>query len=326
MASLRLFRGEPGLLRFEGDGVCVTLDLVRSADGASFPGGLDAPDADVGALPTSIKDSRLPAAVVARRCYPEHATRSSKRRGALDPTRLFRSELSRRGSAVTLSGRRRLGRARPSLAEALASAGHGLVLVASDPRDLEAGAADLRIRHGAESATVAAGRRSSRAANAETRWPGSVPRRGIGGRMRAAPARVDDEPDGRPPPTSEVGERLLRINFLSLGGAAWLGCSRSSDAGRRVTVVGFGSVAAARGRGAQHVVRRRQARARELVREPAPRLCGHPGEGPVLRAGLPRHELAFGQRTLLPRADVGRLSSRVLSDLGRDFGVRYHPV
>jgi len=94
MASLKLFRGEPGLLRFEGDGVCVTLDLVRSPEGLRFLERLDRLTLDASGLPHLVKDSRLPAAVVAA-SYPGHAAFRERRR-RFDPDGLFRSELSTR--------------------------------------------------------------------------------------------------------------------------------------------------------------------------------------------------------------------------------------
>jgi decaprenylphospho-beta-D-ribofuranose 2-oxidase len=94
MASLKLFRGEPKLLRFEADGVCVTLDLVRSTDGLRFMEVLDRLTLEHGALPHIVKDSRLKADVVAR-SYPGYAEFRERRR-ALDPAGGFRSELSAR--------------------------------------------------------------------------------------------------------------------------------------------------------------------------------------------------------------------------------------
>ncbi len=94
MVSMKLFRGTPGLLRFEGDGVCLTLDLVRSRAGLEFLPVLDELAAAAGTLPHIIKDSRLPGPVV-RKCYPEYE-RFRERLHVYDPGRLFRSELSRR--------------------------------------------------------------------------------------------------------------------------------------------------------------------------------------------------------------------------------------
>lgn len=56
---LRLFRGQPGLLRFEGDGVCVTLDCARSARTLEFLETLDLLAMEAGAIPNRVKDSRL---------------------------------------------------------------------------------------------------------------------------------------------------------------------------------------------------------------------------------------------------------------------------
>ena len=95
MASLKLFRGEPRLLRFEADGVCVTLDLVRSADGIRFLERARPPDARRRRrCRTSSRTRGCPAAVVAR-SYPGYEEFRERRR-ALDPSGRFRSELSAR--------------------------------------------------------------------------------------------------------------------------------------------------------------------------------------------------------------------------------------
>jgi decaprenylphospho-beta-D-ribofuranose 2-oxidase len=94
MVSMKPFAGSQRLLRFGGEGVCVTLNLVRSAAGLKFLPVLDEMTVAARGLPHIIKDSRLPAPVV-RACYPEHdAFRSALL--AHDPDRLFRSELSAR--------------------------------------------------------------------------------------------------------------------------------------------------------------------------------------------------------------------------------------
>ena len=92
MASLKLFRGEQKLLRFEGDGVCVTLDLVCTVEGLRYLEVLDRLTLEHGALPHIVKDSRLPAAV-ASGSYPEYEA-FRERRHALDPAGVFRSGLS----------------------------------------------------------------------------------------------------------------------------------------------------------------------------------------------------------------------------------------
>ncbi len=94
MASLKLFRGEKRFVRFEADGVCFTFDLVGSSEGSAFLERLDRMTLDAGGLPHIVKDSRLPAGVVAR-SYAGYEEFREKRR-AYDPTARFRSALSAR--------------------------------------------------------------------------------------------------------------------------------------------------------------------------------------------------------------------------------------
>ncbi len=89
---MKLFRGEQHLLRFEGDGVCVTVNLVRAREGAGFLAVLDRLTLAAGGTPHIVKDSRLPAAVAAQ-SYPEYESFRERLR-AHDPERLFRSDLS----------------------------------------------------------------------------------------------------------------------------------------------------------------------------------------------------------------------------------------
>jgi hypothetical protein len=94
MGSIKLFKGEPGLLRFEMDGVCVALDLVRSPKTLKFLSVMDELTISVRGIPFIIKDSRLPAAVV-KNCYPEYEL-MKKYLIEYDSERLFRSEMSER--------------------------------------------------------------------------------------------------------------------------------------------------------------------------------------------------------------------------------------
>lgn len=94
MMSLKLFKGTQRLLRFDGDGVCVTLDLLRSPQTLAFLSVLDELLIAAHGIPNVIKDSRLPRAVV-RACYPQYEAFRDQLH-AYDPLRLFRSELSER--------------------------------------------------------------------------------------------------------------------------------------------------------------------------------------------------------------------------------------
>lgn len=94
MASMKLFRGERRYVRFESDGVCVTVNLSRTAEGVAFLSTLDRLTLEAGGLPHIVKDSRLPADVVAR-AYSGYEHFRERRR-AHDEAGLFRSELSAR--------------------------------------------------------------------------------------------------------------------------------------------------------------------------------------------------------------------------------------
>jgi len=94
MCSLKLFEGTPRLLRFEKDGVCLALDLVRSAQTDRFLAILDSMLMSSGGIPYLIKDSRLPEQVV-KKCYPQFEL-MKKRLMDYDPKRLYRSEMSER--------------------------------------------------------------------------------------------------------------------------------------------------------------------------------------------------------------------------------------
>lgn len=94
MLSLKAFHGEPRLLRFQGRGICVTLDLARSPATLAFLHRLDALTLAADGVPSIVKDSRLPRAV-AQACYPEYE-QFRERLHAFDAERLYRSELSER--------------------------------------------------------------------------------------------------------------------------------------------------------------------------------------------------------------------------------------
>lgn len=94
LASAKLFRGKRDLLRFTGDGICLSLDFPCDRAGAAFAAFLDDLMIAHGGWPNLIKDSRLTQRVVAA-SYPEYELFRSRIR-ILDPRRLYRSELSER--------------------------------------------------------------------------------------------------------------------------------------------------------------------------------------------------------------------------------------
>ena len=222
-------------------------------------------------------------------------------------------------TAVVVGASAGLGRA---LAERLAASRHDLVVVASDARDLEALAADLRIRYGVRVVAVALdlGREASSAeplARAVAELGGGLDALLLPVGWTAARDEVEVEPG--------VPERLLRTNFLSVVTlvSGLLPALREKP---RSSIVGFGSVAAVRGRGA-NVVYAASKRALQTYFEGLRHACASSSVSVAFYVlGYLDTSLAFGRRTLLPRADPARLAARVVRDLGRRDGVMYHPA
>jgi decaprenylphospho-beta-D-ribofuranose 2-oxidase len=94
LASCKLFRGVPSLVRFDGEGLCLALDFPRDGRSASLATDLDRLGMDLGVVPNVAKDSRLSSGA-ARAGLPGF----EEFRGRLlawDPDRLYRSALSER--------------------------------------------------------------------------------------------------------------------------------------------------------------------------------------------------------------------------------------
>ena len=94
LASCKLFRGTPSLVRFDGEGLCIALDFPRSPDSEGLASELDRLGGDLGVIPNLVKDSRIPARV-AEAGLPG-MTEFRQRLERWDPDRLFRSDLSER--------------------------------------------------------------------------------------------------------------------------------------------------------------------------------------------------------------------------------------
>jgi hypothetical protein len=219
-------------------------------------------------------------------------------------------------SAVVVGASAGLGRA---LAEELAAAGHDLVVVSSDARDLEALASDLRIRHGVKvmSVPIDLGGESV----------GLEPLKQAAGELGGADALLlpigwtaasDDATT-----SADVALRLVRTNLLSVVTVVTelLPTLRQKP---RASVVGFGSVAAVRGR-ARNMTYASSKRALQTWFEGLRQACA----GTSVRVrfyvlGFLDTSLAFGKRTPLPRADPARLAARVVKELGSE-GVVYYP-
>ena len=209
---------------------------------------------------------------------------------------------------------RGLGR---ELARELARGGEDLVLVASGAADLAALASELDREHRVRAVVVAAdlGDPGTSIGAIVAAVRGAGPLRGL--LLPIGAARSDDDGTlGR-----GATDRLLRINLLApMALVAALLPDLLETGG---TVVGFSSVAAARGRGtnvAYAAAKRGLESYFESLRHGfAGRLCVQ-----LYVLGYLDTERVTA-RTALPKGDPRRLAAMVVRDLGRSFGPRHYP-
>jgi short-subunit dehydrogenase len=207
-----------------------------------------------------------------------------------------------------------------SLAGCFASMGHDLILVSSDERDLQAVATDLEIRHGARVICVAADVNDGEAyldgvSMAATKLGG------LDGLLF---------PIGAVAPTDECTfdpdkvAWLTRVNYSSVVDAVtrFLPALKTRP---RASLVGFGSIAATRGR-RRNVAYSAAKRALQSFFESLRHECA--GSAVAVQfyvLGYMDTDMAVGIKTPIPKGDPGVLSLRVLRNLGRDVGVAYYP-
>jgi short-subunit dehydrogenase len=212
-----------------------------------------------------------------------------------------------------------LGRA---LSNELAANGHSLVLVASGKRDIEAVAADLRLRHGVTVRTVAVDVMDGDA-YLERITEVSDELGGVDGLFFPIGAVADADVPGAKIATIR---RLMRINLLCVVETITHFWPRLEQRERAI-VVGFGSIAASRGRknnATYSAAKRGLASYFESLR--------HAAVGTSIRVqfyvvGYLDTNLAFGAKTfLLPPSNPGALARKVVRRLSKDIGTSYSPI
>jgi len=230
------------------------------------------------------------------------------------------SHASGRGTETYLvvGGSSGLGR---SLAERFASAGHSLALVSSDFRDTEAMASDLALRWGVAVAHVAldlAAPEPSLAA-LDDALVGLPPLAGL--LLPAGMNRAADAPGQAP----DAFAALTNANYSNICRIVdhYLPRLRLAPNG---LIVGFGSIAATRGRtrnAAYSAAKRALQSYFESLRHS---LAGSNIRVQFYVVGYLDTNLAFGQRTALPRASPQRLADCVYRRRNSDLGVLYYPA
>lgn len=207
-----------------------------------------------------------------------------------------------------------------ALSEALAARGDALLLVASDFRDLEAEAAHLRLVYGVQVETVAA--------------DASCPQECLDRIIRVIgtfgaieglffPIGVSRS-DDRATLSFEESRRLFDANLLIVVGVVGhlLPLLLASNRG---DIVGFGSVAAIRGRRA-NIVYAAAKRGLESYFESLRHLTARTGVCvQFYRLGYVATQQSFGRRLLFPPATPQSIAEVVVRNLGRDRGLTYFP-
>lgn len=213
-----------------------------------------------------------------------------------------------------------LGRA---LSEALAEKGHNLLLISSDERDLQIQATDLQIRFGTEVTTLAC-RLKADAPTIETIELSAAQLGGgpVDGLFFPLGLSRDND-DGMQPP--QYVHELVEAN-LSGTMALTAHFLPSMLKRNRGYIVGFGSVAADRGRGSNIVyaaAKRGLASFFESLR--------HKSAGTGVRVhfyqmGYLGTSLSFGKKLPFPAASPQRAAAEVVEHLDRDRGLTYFPA
>ena len=218
---------------------------------------------------------------------------------------------------LIVGGSAGLGRA---LAERFAEGGEDLVLVSSDIRDTQALARDLTLRYGvnvlpaALDLSVAAPSFSS----LDELMSGMTRLSGI---LLPAGANSADDRAG----TSHADfDALIHANFTSICKLVerYIPLLALAESG---VVVGFGSVAAVRGR-TRNAAYAASKRALESYFESLRHALGSTAvRVQFYVVGYLDTNLAFGARTLLPRAAPQHLAQRVFESVHADFGRAFYP-
>ena len=218
---------------------------------------------------------------------------------------------------LIVGGSSGLGRA---LAERFASAGHPLALLSSDVRDTRALAADLALRYQVQVASLSLDLRAATVdfAAIDAALSSLPPLAGL--LLPAGMNRQDDHPGQG----SQTFDALTRVNYSALCELIDYYLPRLKSASHAL-IVGFGSVAATRGRTRNAAY----AAAKRALQSYFESLRHSLGTSKVMVQfyvlGYLDTNLAFGQKTLLPRVTPSDLADAVYQRRLSDFGVRYHP-
>lgn len=207
------------------------------------------------------------------------------------------------------------------LCRALAACGQNVTIISRDIRDLEAEAAHCKAVYGAEVDCVAVD-----AANPHevfdvlTAYVSRGDRRfhtllfPLGGALE----------DDRVGSTVDTIERMLNINLASVMVAVGV-LLPLLTAGGKGTIVGFGSIAAVRGRNSNVAYAAAKRGLESYFESLRHDLSTHAIAVQFYRLGYVATQQSFGKRLLIPATRPEAVAATVVGDLGRNFGTRSLP-
>jgi short-subunit dehydrogenase len=228
-----------------------------------------------------------------------------------------RSVRSRNETCLVVGGSSGLGR---SLAERFASAGYALALVSSDRRDIDALASDFGLRLGVPVATIAMDLSLEPLDLSELDRALSV----LPPLTTLLAAAGMNSPNDTPSQAAAAFKALTSANFGSISCiiGQYLPSLVAAPAG---LIVGFGSIAAVRGRTRNTAYSAAKRALQSYFESLRHALSGSKVMVQFYALGYLDTNLAFGQRTLLPPASPSRLAERVYAGRARPSGLNYYP-
>jgi short-subunit dehydrogenase len=227
------------------------------------------------------------------------------------------TEVPDSGTYLIVGGSSGLGRA---LAERFARSGHALVLVSSDQRDTEALAADLALRYEAKVATVSLDLADPTVDFRDIDFALCKLPPLAGVLLPAGMNRGDDYPGQ----SQKAFDDVTTANYTSLCRVInyYLPRLRAGSAG---LIVGFGSVAATRGR-TRNAAYSAAKRALQTYFESLSHACSASSiQIQFYVLGYLDTNLAFDQRTLLPKASPAVLADAIYQRRSISERVKYFP-
>jgi short-subunit dehydrogenase len=209
-----------------------------------------------------------------------------------------------------------LGRA---LAEQLASEGHDLIVVATDTPDLQALASHLSLVHSVDVRLVTTDLADPKRATADVLRVVDDLR--LDGVLAVAGYARDDD---RGTLAGDALDRVVNVNLTSVQEivAALLPRLVAQGAG---SIVGFGSIAAVRGRGMNVAYASAKRGLRSYFESLALVVRDTGVEAQFYELGYVATQQTFGQRLFPPPADPARLARRISSALGSGSRIVYLP-